>query len=90
MLVTNVRSPSQSASIYVSNYSGDPTREQTFYFDGGDPALVVEIAAALAERCGPFLIAGEAGDIVVMLYPDGSRSDLGETPAGGSRPATRP
>lgn len=85
-----VRRSSQSAYIEVNNYSGDPVREQEFYFESGDTELVLEIADALAERCGPFLIAGEGGDIIVMVNPDGSRSDVGVTPAGGSRPATRP
>lgn len=85
----DVRSPSQSASIRVDNYSGDPAREHDFYFESGDTEFVLEIADALAERCGPFLIAGEGGDIIVMVNSDGSRSDVGETPAGGSRQAIR-
>lgn len=86
----SVRGARDSASVYVSHYSGDPTREQGFYFDWGAPELVVEITAALAERCGSFSVAGEGGDIIVMVNPDGSRADVGETPAGGSRPAAPP
>lgn len=82
----DVHGSSESAWIRVSNYSGDPAREHHFYFDGGAPAFVVEIAAALAERCGSFLVVGEDGEIIVLVNPDGSRSDLGEVPAGGSRP----
>lgn len=85
-----VQSPDRSASLRVSNYLGDPARPHSFHFDTGVPDLVIDIAAAIAERCGPFLVADETGGIIVLVNPDGSRSDVGETPAGGSRPASRP
>src|SRR5262245_6700420 len=81
-----VRSPDQPASLRVHGYSGDPARPQRFGFDTGDADLVVNIADAVAERCGPFLVVDESGGIVVLVNPDGSRSDLGSIPAGGSRP----
>ncbi len=85
-----VRSRSEFAELRVDDYSGDPAREHRFSFGGGDLDLVLEITGALAKRCGPFLIAGEGGDIVVMVYPDGSRSDVGETRTGGARPPVSP
>lgn len=84
-----VRSPRQTASLRVDGYSGDPTRGHAFHFDTGDDELVVDVAAAVSERCGPFLVADESGGIVVLVMPDGSRSDLGKESAGGSRPPTR-
>jgi len=85
-----IRSPTLTASLRVDHYSGDPARPQTFHFDTGDPDLVVDVAGAIAERCGPFLVVDESGGIVVLVMPDGSRSDLGKESAGGSRSATRP
>ena len=84
-----VRSSGQTASLRVDDYSGDPARGQRFHFDTGDAELVVDIAAAVAERCGPFLILDESGGYVVLVNPDGSRMDVGQYPAGGSRPPTR-
>lgn len=84
-----IRSPNRTASLRVDGYAGDPASPQPFHFDTGDPDLVVDVAAAVAERCGPFLVADESGGIVVLVMPDGSRSDLGKESAGGSRPPTR-
>jgi hypothetical protein len=85
-----IRSPTLTASLRVDDYTGDPARPQSFHFDTGDPDLVVDIAVAIAERCGSFLVVDESGGIVVLVNQDGSRSDLGSDSAGGSRPATRP
>ena len=82
-----IQSPNRSASLRVDHYSGNPELPHSFHFDTGDPDLVVDIATAIAERCGPFFIVDESGGVVVMVYADGSRSDLGQDSAGGSRPA---
>ena len=82
-----VRSPTRTASLFVERYSGDPARPHSFHFDTGDADLVADVASAIAERCGPFLIVDESGLIVVLVNPDGSRSDLGAEPVGGSRPS---
>jgi len=84
-----VRSPGETASLRVDDYSGDPAHGQHFHFDTGDPGLAVEIVAAIAERCGPFLVMDESGGIVVLVNKDGSRLDLGQYPAGRSRSASR-
>jgi hypothetical protein len=83
-----VRCSNRTASLRVDRYEGDPSRAQSFHFNTGDADLVVDIAAAIARRCGPFLIVDESECIVVLANPDGSRSDLGQELAGGSRPAT--
>ena len=85
----SIQSPDQFASLRVDHYSGDPARPQSFHFDTGAPDLVVDVTAAIAEGCGPFLVIDESGGVVVLVNPDGSRSDLGVTPAGGSRPPSR-
>jgi hypothetical protein len=85
-----VRSQDRIASLRVRDYSGDPAFAQRFSFDTGDADLVVDIVAAVAERCGPFLVMDESGGYMVLVNPDGSRSDVGEWPAGGSRPPSRP
>ena len=83
-----VRSSGRTASLRVDRYKGDPSLQQAFHFDTGDAELVVDITAAIAERCGSFLIVDESECVIVMVNPDGSRSDVGETSVGGSRPAT--
>src|SRR5690349_16608064 len=44
-----VQSPNRSASLRVDHYSGDPNRQHSFHFDTGDPDLVIDIAADIAE-----------------------------------------
>lgn len=84
-----IRSPTRTASLFVDHYSGDPARPHSFHFDTGDANLVADVAAAIAERCGSFLVVDESGLIAVLVNPDGSRSDLGAESSGGSRPARK-
>lgn len=77
-----VRSPTQTASLRVDDYAGDPSRGHHFHFDTGDPKLVVDVAAAIAARCGSLLVLDESGGVVVLVNPDGSRADVGKEKVG--------
>lgn len=84
-----IRSPTRTASLSVERYSGDPARAHSFHFDTGDSELVADVASAVAARCGPFLVVDESESVVVLVNPDGSRSDVGQESVGGSRPGGR-
>lgn len=84
-----IRSPTLTASLRVDGYSGELPRPHSFYFDTGDPDLVVDVVAAIAERCGPFLVVDESGEVVILVMQDGSREDIGQGHPGDHFPGAR-